>query len=209
MMGKKLIEDARERIVCAKPLKAYVAKDHLLVKIDEAIDFSFIYTEVKDLYAAHGTDSTDPVVIFKMLLIGYLYDISSERKLVESISENLAYRYFIGYALDEEIPYRTNFTRIRERWGEDTFRSIFNRIVQMCIETNLVGNKSASIDSTCVKAKGTSQIDELYREQKIQAYLDSVTEAGEAIKLNTIREIKQASPGKRGKNVKKNSIPVT
>jgi hypothetical protein len=139
-----------------------------------------------------------------MLLIGYLYNISSERKLVESINENLVYRYFIGYSLDEEVPYRSNFTRVRQRWGEDTFRDIFNKIVNMCIAANLVGGKSASIDSTIVSAKGSIQIDEIYREGQVKAYLDAVEENGEAINLNTLSEIKRRVPKLRNRNAKKN-----
>lgn len=209
MMGQKLIDYARNRNVLAKPLKDYISKDHLLVKID-AVDFSFIYEEVKGLYAQYGSDSIDPVVVFKMFLIGYLYDIPSERKIVEAINENLAYRYFLGYALDEDIPYRTNFTRIRKRWGEDVFRRIFNKIVGMCINAGLVGKKSASIDSTNVKAHGPVEVDKLYRENKVKEYLDDISKANyKEVNIEELRKIKSKSIYKRKNKSKKKFITST
>jgi transposase len=191
MMGKKLIEEARDRSVSAKPLKEYIPKNHLLVKIDNTIDFSFIYDEVNGLYAEYGTDSIDPVVVFKMLLIGFLYNIKSERNLIDEIKYNILYRYFIGYALDEPIPDRAILCRIRKRWGEDTFRRIFNKILQMCIDANLVGGKSASIDSTLVKAKGTKEVDRLYWEKNVKEYIDKINETDEGMTVEELQNIKK------------------
>lgn len=190
-MGKKLIEEARDRSVLAKPLKEYVPKNHLLVRIDEAIDFSFIYDEVKGLYADYGSDSIDPVIAFKMLLIGFLYNIRSERLLVDEIRFNMVYRYFIGYALDEPIPDRTVLSRMRSRWGEETFRRIFDKILEMCIDANLVGGKSASIDSTLVKAKGPVEIDKLYMEKNVGEYLNQIAETNEDMTIKELQEIKK------------------
>ena len=79
--------------------------DHLLRKIDQYIDFSFIYDLTKDLYCLHnGRAGIDPVVLFKMIFIGYLYGIRSERQLVKEIQVNVAYRWFLGYSLTEKIP---------------------------------------------------------------------------------------------------------
>lgn len=191
MMGKKLVKQARDRSVSAKPLREYIPKNHFLIKIEEAIDFSFIYDEVKGLYSFYGTDSIDPVVVFKMLLIGFLYNIRSERLLVEEIKFNMAYRYFIGYALDEAIPDRAVFTRLRERWGEEVFRRIFDKIVSMCIHANLVGAKSASIDSTLVKAKGPVEVDQLQQEKRIEQYLKDISEINEPIEIQKIKDIKK------------------
>ena len=208
MMGKKLVNDARERKVLAKPLKEYVSKNHLLVKIDENIDLSFIYDEVDCLYAGYGTDSIDPVVVFKMLLIGYLYNIQSERNLVEAIGENLAYRYFIGYALDEQIPYRSAFTRIRQRWGEEGFRRIFNRILELCINAGLVGGKSTSIDATTVKAKGPREREKLQLEKGIDQYLSAVCGNEETIEIEKLQEIKKISLGSDTDSKKKHTIAI-
>ena len=206
MMGKKLIDEARERIVVAKPLKHYVPKNHLLVKIDKAIDFSFIYDETECLYINHGTDSIDPVVAFKMLLIGYLYP-TSERELTESIDTNIVYRYFIGYSLDEEIPNRSIFTRVRKRWGEECFRKIFNKVVQMCINAKLVDGKSASVDSTCVKANGVPEVDNIQREKSIENYLNKLSE-DETIDLNELDKIKKESVFKADNSAKKKLYTV-
>ena len=88
--------------VCIEEL---VPQDHLLRKIDKVIDFEFIRDKVKDLYCAdNGRPAVDPVVLFKMLFIGYLFGIRSERQLIREIEVNLAYRWFIGIGLRGKIP---------------------------------------------------------------------------------------------------------
>ena len=83
-----------------------VPKNHLLRKIGEAIDFSHIYEIVEKLYCAdNGSLSIDPVVIFKMLMIQHLYGLPSLRRTVEEIKMNVAYRWFIGYLMNKEIPH--------------------------------------------------------------------------------------------------------
>ena len=86
-------------------LEQLVPQDHLLRKIDKYIDFSFIRDLTRDLYChTNGRPAVDPVVLFKMLFIGYLYGIRSERQLVKDIEVNLAYRWFLGYSITEKIP---------------------------------------------------------------------------------------------------------
>ncbi|ABK62161.1 ISBma2, transposase [Clostridium novyi NT] len=82
-----------------------VPENHILRKIDKYIDFSFIRDLTKDLYCPdNGRPSVDPVVLFKMLFIGYLFGIRSERQLVKEIQVNVAYRWFLGYGLTDKIP---------------------------------------------------------------------------------------------------------
>ena len=86
-------------------LENMVPQDHLLRKIDDAIDFKKIYEFVEDLYCEdNGRPSVDPVVLFKIVLIQHIYGISSLRRTLEEVSMNLAYRWFIGYPLNEAVP---------------------------------------------------------------------------------------------------------
>ncbi|MBV1759336.1 MAG: transposase, partial [Dethiosulfatibacter sp.] len=86
-------------------LEELIPEDHLLRKIENKIDFSFIYDLVKDKYCENnGRPSIDPVILFKMIFVGYLYGIRSERRLVEEIKYNLAYRWFLGIGLKESVP---------------------------------------------------------------------------------------------------------
>ena len=84
-------------------LDGLVPKNHLVRKIENAIDFSFIYDKVKDLYSPLGATSIDPIVLIKIILIQYLFDIPSMRQTIIEIEVNVAYRYFLGYSLTEKV----------------------------------------------------------------------------------------------------------
>ena len=102
-------------------LEELVPQDHLLRKIDKYIDFSFIRHLTRDLYChTNGRPAVDPVVLFKMLFIGYLYGIRSERQLVKDIEVNLAYRWFLGYSITEKIPDSSTISQNRIRRFKDT-----------------------------------------------------------------------------------------
>ncbi|MBE0448265.1 MAG: transposase [Actinobacteria bacterium] len=127
-----------------------VPKDHLLRKINEVVDFSFIYPMVKDCYSHTGAPSVDPVVVFKLSLIGYLYNVVSERRLLEEASLNLAYLWFIGYEIDEALPDHSIMTKARIRFGVDIYREFFHRIVQACAKAGLIDGDTVFIDSTLI-----------------------------------------------------------
>jgi transposase len=106
-------------------LEGLVRRNHLLRLIANAIDFSFIYEVARPHYSYTGQTSIDPVVLFKTLLIGYLYGVTSERRLMEEIQDNLAYRWFLGYDLDEQVPDHSVLSKARVRFGPDVFESFF------------------------------------------------------------------------------------
>ena len=102
-------------------LEELVPQDHLLKKIDKYINFSFIRDLTRDLYChTNGRPAVDTVVLFKMLFIGYLYVIRSERQLVKDIEVNLAYRWFLGYLITEKIPDSSTISQNRIRRFKDT-----------------------------------------------------------------------------------------
>jgi transposase len=99
-----------------KSIEEMVPQDHLLRDIDRAIDFDFIYDLVKDLYSAdNGRPSIDRVVLFKIILIKFLFGIRSIRQTIREIEVNMAYRWFLGYGMTEEIPHFTTFGKNYER----------------------------------------------------------------------------------------------
>jgi len=100
--------------------------------------------------------SIDPVVLVKMLLVGYLFDIRSERKLVEETSLNLAYRWYIGYDLDEEIPNHSIFSKTRKRFGKKIFKQIFELILKTAIGYGIVSKDGILVDSSIVKADASA-----------------------------------------------------
>jgi transposase len=135
----------------------YVPEDHLLRYIDKYIDFSFIREKVKHLYSHTGRPSVDPVVLIKMLLIGYLYDIKSERQIENEIKVNLAYRWFISYALDEEIPDHSTISQTRRRKFSESgiFQEIFDEVVKQCKSKGLINGDTIFTDSTHIKANAS------------------------------------------------------
>ena len=108
-------------------IEELIPENHLLRKINQMISFDFIYDLVASNYPTKGRPSVDPVSMFKMLLVGYLYGIKSERRLVQEIQLNIAYRWFCGYELGEKIPDHSTFSKTRVRkWNEsNVFQQIF------------------------------------------------------------------------------------
>jgi len=121
-----------------------IPKDHLLRKIDRAIDFSFIRKKVSHLYCPdNGRPALDPEVLFKMLFIGYLFGIRSERQLVCEIEVNVAYRWFLGFGLTDKIPDASTFSQNRRRRFLDSniYQEIFDEIVMQAIKRKMVSGK--------------------------------------------------------------------
>jgi len=133
-------------------LDRLVPQNHLLRRIAQVIDFSFVYRLARPYYSHTGQPSVDPVVLFKTLLIGYLYGITSERRLMEEIQVNLAYRWFLGYDLDEAIPDHSVLSKARVRFGMEVFEAFFNRTVDLCQQAGLVRGEAAFLDSTLIQA---------------------------------------------------------
>jgi len=125
--------------------------DHLLKQIDKAVDFDFVAQETREFYASIGRPGLSPVMLFKMLLVGFLYNIS-DRQLEEEINLNIAYKWFVGLDLDQTSPDHSTLTRFRDRLGEEGFRQLFNRIVEMAKKKGLIIERLTIIDSTDVAA---------------------------------------------------------
>jgi transposase len=154
LQGKK---EFNQRIYYDFNLESMVPDNHLLKRIEKVISFEFVRDKTKNYYSHTGKPSIDPIVLIKMLLIGYLFDIRSERKLIEEITLNLAYRWYIGYDLDEAVPDHSIFSKARERFGKKLFLNIFEEILKKCIDFGLVSNEAILIDSTIVKANASTQ----------------------------------------------------
>ena len=153
MMGEK---GTKGPMFCYVTLEQLVPQDHFLRSILDVVDFSFIRGKVKHLYSHTGQPSVDPVVLIKIMLIGYLYDITSERRLMQEIQVNLAYRYFIGYELEETIPDHSTLSKNRnQRFKDSTFQKIFDEIVSQCKAYGLIEGDEIAFDSTAVQANAS------------------------------------------------------
>ena len=137
-------------------LEQRVPKDHLLRKIQEKIDFDFIYGEVKDTYGDNGNVSIPPPVILKMMLLLALYNVRSERELMDTLPMRLDWLWFLGYDLDSEVPNHSVLSKARARWGVEAFRRFFERVVWQCVEGGLVDGRKIFVDASLVDADASN-----------------------------------------------------
>ena len=136
----------------AVSLEALVPPDNFYRHLEAKLDLAFVRDWVRDLYAERGRPSIDPVVFFKLQLVMFFEGIRSERKLVETASLHLAHRWYLGYALDENLPDHSSLTRIRQRLGVDVFQRFFEKVVDLCQQAGLVWGKELYFDATKVGA---------------------------------------------------------
>jgi transposase len=141
-------------------LDQLVPENHLVRKIEAAIDFSFIYKLVENMYSSErGRPSIDPVVLIKMAFIQYTFGIRSMRKTIEEIETNLAYRWFLGFGFHDKVPHFSTFGKNYERRFKDTdlFQKIFYRILKEASDKKLISAEHVFIDSTHVKASANKR----------------------------------------------------
>jgi len=134
-------------------IEKIIPENHLLRRIKKVLDFSFIRELMKSYYCEdNGRPSIDPEVFFRMQLIAYLYGIPSDRQLCKEIQVNLAYRWFIGLSLEDEVPDHSSLTRIRDRFGEEVFKEVFERIDEQCQKAGIVTGKKMIADAPLIEA---------------------------------------------------------
>ena len=136
-----------------------VPKDHLLRKIDQAVDFNRLYEMVEPLYCEdNGRPSIDPVVLFKMVLIQHLYGFSSLRRTADEISGSIYYRWFLGYTLQEETPHFSTVSyNFRHRFTEETVDRVFAWILEEVAQAGYLSPKAVFIDGTHIKANANTK----------------------------------------------------
>ena len=134
-----------------------IPENHILPLIHRHVDFSFIRPRVEHLYSSTGRPSIDPEVMVRMLLVGYLFGIISERRLCEEVGMHMGYRWFVGLSVEEKVPDHSTFSKNRHgRFKEsEIYQQIFDRIVQQCIDHGLVSGDHLTVDSTLVKANAS------------------------------------------------------
>jgi len=151
-------------------LEDQVPEDHLLRLIDKHISFEFVREQLRGSYSETGRPSIDPELLLRILLIGYLYGITSERKLVEELRMHLAWRWFTGLSFDQEIPHHSTFSKNRHGRFQESglFKLLFEQIVRQCVEVGLVQGKHLSVDGSFVEANAAKE-SRIPREQLVEA----------------------------------------
>ncbi len=151
-------------------LEDQIPENQLLRLIDRYVDFSFVRERLKSFYSAIGRPSIDPEVLLRLLLVGYLYGITSERRLMDEVGMHLAYRWFTRLDFSQEIPEHSTFSKNRHgRFRQcGVFREVFEEIVRRCLEAGLVEGRNLAVDGTLVGANASQQ-SRVPREQLAEA----------------------------------------
>jgi transposase len=140
-------------------LEDQIPESHLLRLIDRHVDLSFVRDRLKHSYSSTGRPSIDPEVLLRLLLVGYLYGITSERRLLEEVRMHLAYRWFTRLGFEQQIPDHSTFSKNRHgRFRQSgVFREVFEEIVRRCIGVGLVEGQKLAVDGTMVEANASRQ----------------------------------------------------
>lgn len=152
MLGKKKFEP---KLMYNLTIDDLVPEDDFYRRLEDILDLRFIYQECKSLYGKTGNPSVDPVVFFKLNLFGFFENIISDRELVRKASDRISVRYYLGYDIDEKLPWHSTISRTRGIIKKETFELVFNKILEKCYQAGLVEGKHQSIDSTYVKANAS------------------------------------------------------
>jgi len=151
-------------------LETRVRTDHPLREVEALVDFDFMYEEVADTYGKNGNVSVPPPVILKLMLLLFFYNVRSERELMETLPERLDWLWFLGYGLDTPIPDHSVLSKARKRWGEQTFKKFFERIVVQCVENRLVDGTKIFMDASLIDADASNN--SVVDTQSLKRYLN-------------------------------------
>jgi transposase len=174
MQGKKNYTDKR---IPSFRLSERVPHDNFHRRLKEVLDLQWLYDATKKYYGSEGHKSIDPVVFFKLILIGYLENLLSDRRIIQTVSLRLDLLYFIGYGLDEPLPWHSTISRTRQLFGEEVFRELFKGVLRQCVERGMVKGKRQAMDSVHVKANAS--MDSLKEKQILEdgeAYTNELSE---------------------------------
>jgi transposase len=215
MMGRK--EESQNKLEFIV-LSDFVPSNHILRMVHEKIDFSFIYEKMEGYYSKLGRRSIDPVLLFKMLLIGYLFNINSERELEGEVHLNIAYRWFLGLDLSDPVPDHSTFSQNRRRRFKDSkvIQEIFDHIVKLCIQEGLIAGNIVLTDSTHIKANASrGKIEKVIVEKQPSEYLNTLEEEAQKLENEFIQKRELDGKKKRGKKPKEDieteeiKVPIT
>lgn len=157
--------------------------------LDKSIDFRFLYKSTKQYYGQEGQESIDPVVFFKICLVGYLNNINSDRKLIEYCSNYLDVRLFIRYDIDEVLPWHSTISRTRHLYGEEVFMELFKKVLTLCVTKGMVRGKRQAVDSAFIKANAS--MDSLIEKE----VLDDAEYYAEELNENSEYKVSQTRKG--------------
>lgn len=152
MQGKKA---HTEKLFNSFQLSERVPDDNIYRLLKKHLDLRFLYPATAKYYSTQGHQSIDPVVFFKLILVGYLENLNSDRKIISHTQLRIDIIYFIGYDIDEELPWHSTLSRTRQLYGEEVFLQLFKQVLKMCIDKGMVSGRRQAVDSAYIKANAS------------------------------------------------------
>jgi transposase len=149
MQGKK---QSSEKLFTHFQLSDRVPAENFYRRLKEVLNLQWLYKATKKYYGTEGQQSIDPVVFFKLMLIGYLENLASDRRIINTVSMRLDMLYFTGYDIDEHLPWHSTLSRTRQLYGDDLFKQLFKEVLKQCIDKGMVAGRRQVMDSVAVKA---------------------------------------------------------
>jgi transposase len=149
MLGQK---DYQEKLFLSFSLSQRIPEDNFYRRLRKILDLHFLYDMVRGYYGKEGQKSIDPTVFMRIMLVGYLENITSDRQLMDHIAMRLDLLFFIGYDIDEALPWHSTISRTRQMLPNAVFEEAFDRVLQLCIKQGLVAGHTQSVDSAYIKA---------------------------------------------------------
>jgi transposase len=192
MQGKK---QYTEQLFKSFQLSQRVPEDNFYRRLKDLLNLQWLYTETKKYYGTEGQQSIDPVVFFKLMLIGYLENLGSDRRIINTVSMRLDMLYFIGYDIDESLPWHSTLSRTRQLYGEELFKQLFKQVLKQCIDKGMVAGRRQAMDSAPVKANAS--MDSLKEKEVLEDgddYTDQLQENEESASTkNTVSAARKKS----------------
>jgi len=192
MQGNK---DYQEKLFNSFQLSDRVPKENFYRRLKSELDLSFIRPLTKSYYGEEGQKSIDPIVFFKLILVGYIENLNSDRKIINHAGMRLDILFFIGYDIDEELPWHSTLSRTRALYGEEVFRSVFKKVLSLCVNKGMVSGKRQAIDSAFIKANAS--MDSLLEKEVLadgDVYTDELNENDEdkkTVRAQKKKEVEQ------------------
>ena len=152
MQGKK---NYQEKLFTSFRLSDRIPEENFYRRLKDSLSLDFLYRLTQKFYGTSGQKSIDPVVFFKLCLVGYLENMITDRGVINHASMRLDILYFLGYDVDEELPWHSTLSRTRQLFPDDIFEEVFTKVLQLCIESGLVKGHTQAIDSAPIKANAS------------------------------------------------------
>ena len=152
MQGRKQYQ---EKLFTTFRLSDRIPESNFYRRLNNLLDLRFLYKATEKYYGKEGNPGLDPVVFFKLLLTGYFQNLQSDRSIIENAKLRLDILFFIGYDIDEELPWHSTLSRTRQLYGEEVFQSLFKKVLEQCIDKGMVAGRRQAIDSVLIKANAS------------------------------------------------------